>query len=381
MDDGATLESLVALVAEDPALRAAFDAYGLYDLLVALIPPESVPWEQVDLTVAGIQNAASPLVDPFEYHADITLSAAAAATTLQVVLPEGFAYVPGGSTLDGEFLADPVLSISSGTDGCGAGAGRTILTYALANLLAGLSRVTVDVRAGLTLGLADADACVVATAGSQTALSSATTNVTVVEDAANPLPAIRPLAVTSDATGTGVDVNLGYVSRTGSVDLYSFDITEADAKLGIQGDLFLSNLPADYDLVLYGRRVAPLRNQPTSSVGYVDDVQQDLNPLDDPVQADTVQDVPQTLPAGLGFDPADYVPVAISSNRGVNDEQSRRGPCARGRTSCRSPRTTPRSRTRRTPSGSALTVLPSAIVRRCSRTRPADRVSCPPPPH
>ena len=91
------------------------------------------------------------------------------------------------------------------------------------------------------------------------------------------------------------------------------------------GDLFLSNLPADYDLVLYGRPVAPLRNQPTSSVGYVDDVQTDLNPFDDPVQADTVQDVPQTLPAGLGFNPADYVPVAISSNRGVNDEQIETG--------------------------------------------------------
>ena len=123
----------------------------------------------------------------------------------------------------------------------------------------------------------------------------------------------------------GVDVNLGYVSRAGSVDLYRFQISEADANLGVHGDLFLSNLPADYDLVLYGGRDAPLRNRPTSSVGYVDDVQLDLNPLDDPVQADTVQDVPQTLPTALGFNPADYVPVAISSNRGVNDEQIETG--------------------------------------------------------
>ena len=133
------LAKLIALVASDAALAAAFDEYGLSDLLVGLIPPESVPWESIDLNVAGLQNAASPLVDPFVYQADITLSAAAATTSLQVVLPEGFVYVPKGSTLNGKPLGDPVLSLSLETDGCGAGAGRTILTYALANLPAGLS--------------------------------------------------------------------------------------------------------------------------------------------------------------------------------------------------------------------------------------------------
>ena len=54
---GVTLEDFIALVASEPALRDLFDAYGLYDLLVALIPPASVPWEQLDLTVSGIQNA------------------------------------------------------------------------------------------------------------------------------------------------------------------------------------------------------------------------------------------------------------------------------------------------------------------------------------
>ena len=54
------LSKLIALVASDAALTSAFDQFGLSDLLVAIIPPESVPWEQVDLTVAGIQNAAFP---------------------------------------------------------------------------------------------------------------------------------------------------------------------------------------------------------------------------------------------------------------------------------------------------------------------------------
>ena len=192
---------------------------------------------------------------------------------------------------------------------------------------AGMSHVAVDVRAGLTSVLAEADACIAATSGSQSDLSSATTNVTVVEDAAHPLPTIRPLAVTERCDRR--QRRRRRTSATSAVRARSTctasQITEADAKLGVQGDLFLSNLPADYDLVLYGRRSTPLRNQPTSSVGYVDDVQYDLNPLDDPVQADTVQDVPQTLPTTLGFNPADYVPVAISSNRGVNDEQIETG--------------------------------------------------------
>ena len=54
------LSKLIALVASDAALTSAFDQFGLSDLLVAIIPPESVPWEQVDLTVAGIQNAVFP---------------------------------------------------------------------------------------------------------------------------------------------------------------------------------------------------------------------------------------------------------------------------------------------------------------------------------
>ena len=325
------LDKLIDLVATDDALRAAFDGYGLSDLLIGLIPPTAVPWEQLDLTVPGLQNAATPPVAPFQYIADVTSSAPAATATVQIVLPTGFAYVPGGSRLGTNSIGDPVLSLSTNATDCAVEAGRVVLTYNLANLPSGTSSLSVDVRAGLTLGAADANACVEMTGGGQTATDDANTIVTVVESPATSGSTIRSLATTNSTTGEGVDVNLGYVTGDGNVDLYSFDVSQSDANLGIQGDLFLSNLPADYDLVLYGAKSVPLRNPANDSIGFLDDVLFDLNPFDDQVQADTVQDVPQELPAALVPDAANYVPVAISSNRALANEQIQTGTLRTGK--------------------------------------------------
>ena len=277
--DGATLDALIALVAGDAGLREAFDAYGLYDLLVALIPPDSVPWEQLDLDVAGIQNAASPLVDPFQYNADITLSAPATSTTLQVVLPEGFAYVPGGSTL---WRLDPERSATGQSGALGVVGDRRVRRRRWSDdphVHAGEPARGVDSCGGHRSSRSDArcrrSRCVRRRDRGQPERPE------LGHDERDRRRGRRPPAPDHPPAHRhrrhhgrhGVDVNLGYVSRAGSVDLYSFQITEPDANLGVHGDLFLSNLPADYDLVLYGRRSTPLRNQPTSSVGYVDDVQ------------------------------------------------------------------------------------------------------------
>ena len=334
-----TLDQLIALISNDPALLAAFNEYGLADLLVALLPPDSVPWEQLDLSTPGLQNGADPLVDPFQYFVDVTLTAPATTATVEVALPEGFAYVPGGTRLDGIAVPDQegMLSLPP-ADGsvCGAGDGQVVLTYLFSNLPAGTTRLAIDVRAGLTLGPAVATACVEATAG-RTVDDSATTTVSVVDPnqcdpTEDPLcqSTTRRLSVTNDSPEGGVNVNLGYVTSDDSVDLYEFEVSQGDADLGIQGDLFLSNLPADYDLVLYGKKSVPLRNTPTDTIGYLDDVFFDLNPFDDRVQADVVQDLPQRLPAGL--DPTgDYVPVAISANRDTTDEQLQTGTLKAGK--------------------------------------------------
>ena len=158
-------------------------------------------------------------------------------------------------------------------------------------LPAGTSTISIDVRAGLELGPADAVACASAKAGTQVDTGSDSTTVDVVESDV-PLPAENGAQVIA-----GDVVNLGYISGDEDVDIYSFTVSPDQANLGIQGDLFLSNIPdgADYDLTLYAKQTDPLRGEPEDVIGYVDDVVLDLNPFDDRVQADPVQDIPQQL--------------------------------------------------------------------------------------
>ena len=126
------LSKLIALVAGDAALheclrplrlvRPARRAHPARFRAVGTGRPRPSPASRTPRPPSSTRSSTTPT----------SRSPTVAATaTLQVVLPEGFAYVPGGSTLNGQPLGNPVLSVSSGTDGCGAGAGRTILTYTL----------------------------------------------------------------------------------------------------------------------------------------------------------------------------------------------------------------------------------------------------------
>ena len=73
----------------------------LADLLIGLIPSESIPWNEVDLTVPGHPERRS------DRRVDVPLPRGPVAhvggrsLTLDLELPPGFAYVPGGATLDG----------------------------------------------------------------------------------------------------------------------------------------------------------------------------------------------------------------------------------------------------------------------------------------
>ena len=108
----------------------------------------------------------------------------------------------------------------------------------------------------------------------------------------------------------------------------------------MRADIFMSNLPVDLDITLYGQKSVPLRGEPTESIAYLDDVTLDLNPFDDVIQADTVQDIPQVLPDTIA-DPDAFAVSAISSNRGAQPRADPyRHAAGRAPTSSRSPATT-----------------------------------------
>ena len=320
---GATFGDFIALMLSDADLLAALELYNVADLLVGLIPPGDVPWEQIDLTISGLQNAADPLEPAFQYVGDITLTANAETVGIDIVVPAGFAYEPGSAQMAGAAIAGPVLSFSvSGT--CSASPDvpeldRVVMTFMLTDVDAGQHQFTVSMRAGLTLGSAAASGCVIASAGTQVDEASDSTIVTVIAGVTDPANTLAGAQLIQ-----GDIVNLAHVISADDVDLYSFEVSANQANLGIQAEIFLSNLPADYDLTLYVERTEPLRGQPVAVLSYLDDIILDLNPFDDKVQADTVQDIPQSLPGSVP-NAGQFVVKAISSNRDSTDEVIKTG--------------------------------------------------------
>ena len=138
----ATLADIGAQLEANPTL---FDAYSVADLLLGLIPTGEIPWESLDLTVPGVQNAQEPPVEPFQYLADFTLTGPADTVSLSITLPENFSYVPrgddagtavNGAYLDGAAIGDPVLSVPVDDPTTEADESRLItLTFDLTDVL------------------------------------------------------------------------------------------------------------------------------------------------------------------------------------------------------------------------------------------------------
>ena len=84
-----------------------FPTLTLNDLLAALTPPTSYPWQAVDLTSIPLaQYESAGGTDTLQ--ASVTVSGSSPTpVAVSLTLPPGFAYLPGSATLDGNPLADP----------------------------------------------------------------------------------------------------------------------------------------------------------------------------------------------------------------------------------------------------------------------------------
>ncbi|HSP28942.1 MAG TPA: C25 family cysteine peptidase, partial [Ilumatobacteraceae bacterium] len=123
-------------------------------------------------------------------------------------------------------------------------------------------------------------------------------------------------------------LQLGHITSTGDLDVYRFSVTDS-AATGSSARVLLSNIPegVDYDLAVYGPRPESLRGAPSDSRSALVEASFDLNPDDDVLPTDVVDDIAvdiNAIAAAPGDEFALDTPYAlrdISSRRSSNDEE------------------------------------------------------------
>ena len=193
-------------------------------------------------------------------------------------------------------------------------------TYRVDDVASGSYQLRIPVRAGLTVGTsgpAFAKATAEGPNGTAEAVSTEEVIVEVVE-AASGGPGRAPLL--SDG-----ELQLGHIGSSNDLDVYQFT---APGSSGASARILLSNIPdgVDYDLSVYGVRPRSLRGTPTDAQSSLGDVGFDLNPDDDVLATDVVNDIAidindiaSEIP-GLGA-VNDYTLRDVSSRRSNNDEE------------------------------------------------------------
>jgi hypothetical protein len=234
------------------AIPAALD---INDLIVGTLDQADFPWEDVDLTTAGLQDFARTGAT-LDWSLSVSISSARGgpgpfATTATVTLPPGFRYFtptparPAPAQLN-TFV--PAAGTFTGPTVTDSPAGQ-VLVWTIADLQADTD-YTLSFRTtpGLELGQATASAKI------QIANGAATT------------AGIVGVVDTGDASGDpasalpvlGNVLYLGYVDHADDVDLYGFSSTPS-AQVGVR----LSHLAGDGDLVVYGPATDTPANSPS----------------------------------------------------------------------------------------------------------------------
>jgi uncharacterized protein YjbI with pentapeptide repeats len=256
------------------------DELTLADILLAFTPPEDIPWESVNLEAAGLQNIATPPQPSFDYVVGVEIRQGPATVTVDLKLPAGFALAEGSAPEAATFCA---VAATCGTEVAPAD-GTT--SFTISNVASGKYELRVPVRAGSTIGSPDEfQASSTATAtGPNGAITKPSNNVGVTVVQAN---SVKP---TAPSLQDG-QLELGYIGGSGELDVYSF--VAPAGTTGASARILLSNVPkdVDYDLAVYGPRPASLRGAPLPERAAIGDDQFDLDPGDDVLATDIVDDI------------------------------------------------------------------------------------------
>jgi hypothetical protein len=288
----------------------------LADLFLGVIQPDDYPWDELDLDVAadGLRSTANP--DGVPIAVNVSASVPVNMLELSVDLPAGFTYVPGSVSLPAgaSIVGEPTL-----TPGIN---GSTLLQTRVsipATAAPGtIWRLGLNVLPPLEVGSTDQ---VTATVNVPAWLMGASSKEgyilnDVLESNDDPLgspPAGPTLLDKPDET-----LVVSYIGQPGDVDWFRLVVPQ-----GHELSFNLSNLPADYDMLLFGpAQSTTLRGQPTREL--VPAADNGLSLLGESVAVAQIgADVDTTPPAGYRF-------VAGSVRRGTDVERIDTGPLAAG---------------------------------------------------
>jgi hypothetical protein len=292
--------TLAELLSDVNTSTPGFPDLTLGDLLLSTVPPGSYSYQTVnlgDLPLAADETTGGG--GAATYTATFTI-ASPGTQQVSVSLPSSFAYVPGTTTLDNAAGPDPsdgpsltwALPMTEGT--------HTLQFQANAGIGLGLAATTISVNAQPTSA---ASASVEVTDGEAPAINSAATAV--------PLTAGTP-------PFTNGDLNIGYITSPGDLNDWSVQVAQ-----GEELSVALTNLPATYDLELFGPSAQQLQGTPSQDLSGVTDTLPTLSPSGTTEATSGSQDLPVTPPAGDSLQ-------AISNNPDSQDQYIQTPPLTAG---------------------------------------------------
>ena len=233
----------------DPAAAAIpqVATFTLAALITTLLPPDFQQWQTLDIASTPLQNVAEPTEPVETYTAALAVKGdRPAATTVQLTLPPGFVVVPGTFKVDGTVQTDPTPDADNVAH-ARARHPRARRAHRRDRNTAPASRT----------GPAVADAVGTATAGGDTATATSSKSVTVTEAFENGgIATCRDIDPCATANLQPNVLNLAHISSKTDRDFYRFTVPATPGQK-THASIVLSNLPADYDLVLYGPATQP----------------------------------------------------------------------------------------------------------------------------
>ena len=316
--DDADFGQLIDLLGVEVAGVSLLEGLTLGDILLAFSAPEDIPWESVDLQASPLQNIATPPQPTFDYVVDVQISQGPAAITVDMRLPQGFALAGGAEPKAATFCptatgpCDNPIAPSADTT-----------TFVIPGVASGSYKLRVPVRAGSIVGgeaqfQATSTVTATGTSGASTKDSNSVgVNVVQAGTTAPSAPNLRD-----------GQLELGYIGGSGELDVYSF--VAPSGSTGASARILLSNVPADvdYDLAVYGPRAVSLRGAPLPDRPAIGDDRFDLDPGDDVLPTDVVDDIALDITeiaptVGLDLPPESngYALRDISSRRSNTDEE------------------------------------------------------------
>ncbi len=274
---------LSAILEENPD---ALDGITFGDLLLAFVSPSDYPWDSIvfdDIDPADLPGLVGAVT--FDTRFELTGTTRGTSVEVAVTLPDTAGYLPGASSLNGSPLAEPTI------------VGK-VLTWRLTGIAPDTPyTLSFDLQPTLELGSSTVDVAARIIGVADGAVEA--TSSVAVEQAFEPNNTPETAAPLAENT-----IYINHVASADDLDYFKIDVTDGQRVV-----VNLSNLAADFDVVVYGRSqsstIVPLVPSSGQSAG---------TPTPDPVfEPDGTTQVQSELTgAASSFD---GLPIVATGNR------------------------------------------------------------------